>query len=322
MDIRKYLGQPFLDDSFPLPLDMPFTTGQAKQQHVSADNLTKLCREGLLRRMLQGVYVAAQAGDSIPLRAHALSLVVPPDCVVCDRHAGWLHGATMVLRPNEHLELMPISVFRPSGNGRLRNGISASGERNLEPQDVVELHGLRVTTPLRTAWDLGRVRWTEPAISALDAMLRLDVFSREELLAGVERFRRMRWITTLRTMAPLADGRSESPGESVLRLRWIECSLPAPTPQYEVFRGGRLLARLDLANPELRFAAEYDGAEWHSSPEQQQHDSLRRADVSHEDWLVLPFTSVNVFGRRANCEELLRSGARDARARFGHRIAS
>lgn len=321
MDIRRFLGQAFLDESFPLPLDMPFTTGQAKAQGVTGQNLTALQREGLLRRMLQGVYVATQAGDSIPLRARALRLVVPDDCVVCDRHAGWLHGATMVLRPNEHLQLMPISVFRPSGNGRLRNDISNSGERNLRPEDVVELHGLRVTTPLRTAWDLGRVRWTEPAISALDAMLRLDVFTRAELLAGIERFKRMRWITTLRAMAPLADGRSESPGESVLRLRWIECNLPTPIPQLEVFRGAQFLARLDLANPELRFGAEYDGDEWHSSPAQQEHDRGRRAEVADEGWLIRPFTSENVFGLQSNCEQLLITGAREARQRFGRRIA-
>ncbi|MFC4784918.1 type IV toxin-antitoxin system AbiEi family antitoxin domain-containing protein [Nocardioides sp. MAHUQ-72] len=321
MDIHRFLGQPFLDDSFPLPLDAPFTTRQARREGVVRDNLTRLCKEGLLRRVLQGVYVATQAGDSIPLRAQALGLVVPEDSVICDRHAGWLHGATMVLRPNEHLELMPISVFRPSGNGRLRNGLAASGERNLTAEDVVELHGLRVTTPLRTAWDLGRVRWPEPAISALDAMLRLNLFTHEELLADVERFRRMRWVTTLRAMAPLADGRSESPGESILRLRWLGCLLATPIPQYEIFRGGRLLARLDLACPELHYGAEYDGEEWHSSPEQQAHDRTRRAEVSAEDWLVQPFTSSNLFGRDQNCEELLITGAREARRRFGRRIA-
>jgi hypothetical protein len=321
MDIRRYLEAPFLDESFPLPLDMPFTTRAARQQGVTPLNLTKLCEEGLLRRLFQGVYVASQAGDSIPLRTSALRLVVPEDCVVCDRHAGWLHGATMVLHPNEHLELMPISVFRPSGKGRLRNGLAASGERNLEAEDVMEIDGLRVTTPLRTAWDLGRTRFTEPAISALDAMLGLDVFTHEELLAGIERFRRMRWITTLRAIAPLADARSESPGESVLRLRWIECQLPQPIPQYEVFRCGRFLARLDLANPDMRFAAEYDGAEWHSSAEQRAHDEHRRADVSEEGWLVRPFTSSNVFGRNRDCEALLIAGAREARQRFGRRVA-
>ena len=69
----------------------------------------------------------------------------------------------------------------------------------------------------------------------------------------------MRWVTTLRAIAPLADGRAESPGESVLRLRCIECGLKVE-PQVEVWVGGFLVARLDLASVELLLAVEYDGA--------------------------------------------------------------
>src|SRR3954447_8547033 len=98
----------------------------------------------------------------------------------------------------------------------------------------MEINGMRVTTPLRTAWDLGRVRWTDEAISGLDAMFRLGAFSREEVLAGIEGFRRMRWVTTLQAIAPVGDGRSESPGESVLRLRCLECGL-VMTLQLEVY---------------------------------------------------------------------------------------
>ena len=47
-----------------------------------------------------------------------------------------------------------------------------------------------MTTPLRTALDLGRQRWPEPALTALDALHRLGAFSVEELLAEVDRFKR------------------------------------------------------------------------------------------------------------------------------------
>ena len=272
MKLTSLIGQPCLDESFPLPLDEPFTTKTAYGAGLSRWALHWLLREGFLRRPLKNVYVATQAPDTIDLRAQCLRLVVPADCVICDRHAGWLLGAEMVLRPNEHIHLEPISLFRPSDRGRLRNQLCDSGERNLIPSDITEVRGLPVTTPLRTAWDLGRVRYREQAIAGLDAMLRLGVFTREDLLAGIERFRRMRWVTTLRSIAPIADGRAESPGESVLRLRWIDCGLPTPELQIEVWRDGVLIARLDVGNEDLRFAAEYDGAEWHSSAEQREHD--------------------------------------------------
>jgi len=202
IDIEQVIADSALGETFPLAPDLPFTAAQAKDAGISKRTLTLLTNEGILRRPIKSVYVATDLGDSLRLRAECLRLVVPDDAVIVDRHAGWLHGATMVLRPNEHLELRPVSMFLPAGRGRLRNDLAASGERNFSRDDVMELNGLRVTTPIRTAWDLGRVRWTDEAIAGLDAMLRLRTFTLEELLSGIQRFRGMRWVTVLRAIAP------------------------------------------------------------------------------------------------------------------------
>lgn len=304
----------------PLPPDQPFTHQQAIAAGLTRHELARLTGEGLLRRPIRGVYLPTEAGDSRELRVACLKLVIPEDCVVVDRHAGWLLGAEMVLRPGEHLELRPLSVFRPSGNGRLRNDLTDSGERNLTPDDITEIGGIRVTTPIRTAWDLGRVRWTDDAISGIDAMLRLNAFSREEFLEGIERFRGMRWVTTLRAIAPLGDGRSESPGESVLRLRCIEAHVHVE-PQVEVFRDGRLAARLDLADEKLLSGFEYDGDEWHSTPEQIAHDRKRRGELVDDGWLIPAFGKEDVFGRQRACDAVIRGTAREARARRGLRLS-
>jgi hypothetical protein len=319
MDIDALAYQGFLDTTFPLPVDRPFTYAMALDAGLKRLQLTRLHEEGLVWRPIKGVYLPTQVGDSLGLRVQCLRLVVPSDCVVVDRHAGWLLGAQMVLAPGEHLDLRPLSLFRPAGHGRLRNELVDSGERTLASADVMEVNGLRVTTPIRTAWDLGRVRWTDQAISGLDAMFRLGEFTREEFLAGIPRFGGTRWVTTLRAIGPLADGRSESPGESVLRLRCIENHLPGMVPQVEVWRGGAMLARLDLADEELMLAVEYDGAEWHSSPEQQEHDRSRRADAVDAGWMVRAFTKDNVFGRHRDVDEQLATAKRDALHRRGRR---
>ncbi len=316
MPISKYYDhQPFLDASAGLPLDAPFTRTQALDEGVPDARLRRFVDLGLLRRPIKGVYVASQLKDSPELRARCISLVVPADYVVCDRHAGWLLGADMVLAPGEHLERSPISVFRPSGHGRLRNDLCDSGERNLLSGDITEVHGLAVTTPLRTAYDLGRVRSREHALSGLDAMLRLGGFSSAELVWGVERFRGMRWITRLRELAPIADGRAASPGESVLRLRWIDGGLPSPQLQVEVWIDRVLIAILDLAHEELRYAAEYDGEQWHSSPEQIQHDQERRSLVSDEGWLINVFRKEHVYGHQQTADATLRAGVAESRRR-------
>jgi hypothetical protein len=322
MNLTRWLDCAYLDSSFPLPLDQAFTTATAVREGVSKDSLVRLHASGHLRRPIRGVYVAAQLGDSITLRASCLALVMPPDAVVCDRHAGWLLGAEMVLAPNEHLDLQPLSIFRPSDRGRLRNGLADSGERNLLSRDVTEIHGLRVTTPIRTAWDLGRLQKRDRALAGLDAMLRLGQFSKDELVAGVERFRGMRWVTQLRTLAPLSDARAESPGESALRLRWLDCPLPPPTPQVEVWQDGRLIARLDLANEDLMLAVEYDGREWHTTDQQRDRDRIRR-EVLHDEhgWTIRAVTAVNVYGPRQDIHDVLMAAAHAARLRRGRRIA-
>ncbi|WP_323792021.1 hypothetical protein [Nocardioides sp.] len=319
---RLDLPRRFLDSSSPLPLDVPFTAATAGAEGVTGHRLTWLTQQGYLRRLIKGVYVSQHVPDSTALRCAALGLVVPEDCVIVDRHAGWLHGAEMVLAPNEHINLQPISVFRPSGMGRLRNGLVDSGERNLLDRDITELNGLRVATPLRTACDLGRVRWTDRGIAGLDAMLRLGVFGHVELLAEVERYRGMRWVRTLRVLAPLADGRAESPGESVLRLHWIGAGLPTPEPQFIVWRSGRILAIIDLASGAICYAAEYDGREWHSSPEQVEHDLERRGELRSEGWVIDVFECDDLFSPHCDPQARLRAGAREAALRLGISLAS
>lgn len=315
-------GLALLPPGFPLPLDAPFSTATARAEAgLSVRDLGWLVDQGFVRRLIRGVYVAAPVPDSLELRCAALRLVVPSDAVVCDRHAGWLHGADMVLEPNEHIHLTPVCVFLPSPGRRLRNGLVASGERSLSVDDVVEIHGLRVTSPLRTAWDLGRTRFVERSLAAMDQMLRLGQFSKEQLVAGVPRFRGMRWVITLRATVPYVDGRAESPPESVLRLRWLQAHLPEPVPQLEVYDDlGTFLARLDIANPQLFLGAEYDGDEWHSTPDQLRHDRQRRAVVEAETpYVIKVFRKENLFGPRADAEKILRTAAVDARRRLGRR---
>lgn len=320
----QFAGTCLLDNRFPLPLDRPFTTRWADEMGVKPNALTRLTSAGLIRRVLKGVYVAAQAEDCLLLRAQALLLVVPPGTVATDRTAGWLHGGN-VLAPNDHLELPPISMFRLPGYTRLRLPLCTSGQRTLLPCDVMEVHGLTVTTPLRTAWDLGRLLHRDQAIGALDAMLRLGSFTKGELLEGVERFKKQRGVVQLRALAPLADGRSESPGESTLRLRWVDLSdLPAPVPQVRIFddSGTRELYRLDLGVEEIRFAAEYDGVQWHSSAEDKERDRLRRTWLRQErGWTIRVFERDDVYGPRQDASRMLYEGIAEARRNLGVRTS-
>lgn len=319
MDMRDLLGQPMLPASFPIPTDRPFTRATAyREAGLTWRDLAWLVAHGFLNHPIKGVYVASAVPDSIELRLACLRLVAPPDAVLVDRHAGWVHGGDMLLHPNEHLNLSPLALFLPAGRGRLRNKLTDSGERSLSSADVMEIGGLRVTTPIRTAWDLGRHRWPDRSLSGVDQMLSTGTFSKDELLAGLVRFRGQRWVTTLRVVAPLGDGRAASPPESVVRLRCIEAHMPDPTPQLAVRAGGELLGYLDVGCADLRLGVEYDGDEWHSTPDQLAHDRDRRRRMQQEaGFMVLALRKENLYGAKADADVLIRRALADARRRMG-----
>ncbi|MFT4010216.1 MAG: hypothetical protein QM655_09280 [Nocardioidaceae bacterium] len=288
--------------------DQPFTGAAARAAGVSQQQLERMVRIGALRRPLRRVYVGAQVPDSRELRGQVLALVAPPGSVVCDWTACWYW--TGMDRPGRHREV-GIDVFRMRGQDRLRSGLARSGQRTFEPQDVVQFAGdLMVTTPLRTAWDLGRFFSPVIALGGMDALLRLREFERGELLEGVRRFNRQRGVVQLRVLALAADPRSESHGESALRWRWLQAGdLPRPVPQVVVTDDqGRERYRIDLAGEGSKFGAEYDGVEYHGA-KQASHDTHRRLVLRDElDWMVRVFRSPQVFGVKPSASvDLLRA---------------
>jgi hypothetical protein len=309
-----------LDGSCPLPLDLPFTAAIAATLGVSHAQLRRLVARGLVRRVCRGVYAVTQAPDDLAFRARALGLVVSPSAVVTDRTAAWLHGVDIL--PRSALTIPPpVSVFQRPGTRSRRDGV-ASGERMLLPRDVVEVGGLAVTSPLRTALDLGRLLWRFDALGALDQFLRIGVAA-DELLAEVERFKGFRGVVQLRFLASLADPRAESLAESALRLHWYDAGLPKPEPQWWVFdERGIALFRLDLALPEVLFAAEYDGTDFHSSDSDRAHDHGRRSWLADcRCWLIEVFVNDDLYRLHADPARRLQAGLQQAKATLASRTS-
>ena len=313
MVLSHWLEQPFLSTDFPLSTEAPFTTRAAVEAGLRRPEVAALVRAGLLRNPIKGVYLAAHVPDDTTSRLACLRLVTPSDAVVVDRHAGWAQGANMLLMPNEHLNALPVAMYLPAGRGRLRNKLAESGERSFREEDLTVVNGVRMTTPLRTALDLGRQRWPEPALTALDALHRLGDFTLAELLNEVERFAAMRWVTTLRLVAPHTDGRSESGGETVVRWRWTNMPVPPPQPQV-VVRSGTNLARIDVGNEELKFGVEFQGREWHIGEENEERDEERFEWLRDAGWILEPVWTPDVYGSE-RLEEVIFDGVRRARSR-------
>lgn len=277
-----------------------------------------LCQDGYLRQLVRRVYVAGQVPDTLELRVSALKLVVPEDAIVTDRTAGWLLGTDMALAPGDHLAVPPVSIFVNRRGGRLRNELSESGQRFLREDEIIEIMGLRLTSPLRTASDLGRLRHRDAAFAALTAVFRLGLFTREELLDFTGRFRGMRYVIQLRSFVTIVDARAESFGEAVTHLRWRDTVSVVPDLQIEVERPGQWSLRIDIGVEVLKYGIEYLGEKWHLlTAEQREHDEERFAWLREErGWLIDPVTKVNVFGHQRDIESIIVHGIQDARRRL------
>jgi hypothetical protein len=270
-------------DDFPRE---PFTTAGAHAAGINRKRLRSALRDGLIRRVLHGVYLRADQPDTVETRAACAALVVAPGSVLRDRTAAWVHGVD-VLTYAEHDLLPPLETcvarFRAPTD---RSGIDG-GTRDLSEDDVMAVHGLLVTTPLRTALDLGCNLRRRDALAALDQFMRLHGITQEQLHRDASRFFRRRGVVQLRQLIPLADHRAESPRESWTRIEIIDAGLPCPEPQLWIEVDGVPTYRVDLAYRRCRVAVEYDGEEFHRTSEQKTHDAERREWLRDDGWTVV-----------------------------------
>src|SRR5262245_31241535 len=68
----------------------PFSRRDALVFGLSARELRDLCGQGVVRRLLHGVYADAAAADTLQTRCLAVGLVAPEGATNCDRTAAWI----------------------------------------------------------------------------------------------------------------------------------------------------------------------------------------------------------------------------------------
>jgi hypothetical protein len=145
------------------------------------------------------------------------------------------------------------------------------------------------------------LRWLPPheGLALVDAMAARGVVTATALPAAVERFAGAPHVAQARYLAAIVEPLTESPGESWLRLRLVDAGFPRPEAQIAVPDAGTPgHYRLDLGWRRWRLAVEYDGEEFHDSPEQRQRDERRRSDLDRRfGWTALGVGKGDVLSR-------------------------
>lgn len=134
--------------------------------------------------------------------------------------------------------------------------------------------GVPATTLTRTAVDVARTEPVRDGLVVADAVLRRQVL-REELLAAARAHRGWPGGPRAVRVTTFADGRAETPLETLTRLAYRQERLPAPESQVEVWRDGRLIGLVDFLFRDQRTVGEADGMGKYDAPGALREEKLR-----------------------------------------------
>lgn len=231
------------------------------------------------RAIHRDVYVPNDLEVTAMVRARAAWLWAGGDCVLTGVSAAAVLGAKWI---DGNLPAELIRGDRHSAGGLLVRSYS------LAPDEVCCARGMRVTTPARTGFDLGRTLGQDRAVPIIDALMAATGLKAAELIALADGQPGLRGVRRLRATAELCDGGAESPQESRVRLVLVKAGLPAPETQID-FRDeyGHVFIRVDMGWRKWKVAVEYDGVQHWSDRKQRSWDIDRIAMLEDMRWAVV-----------------------------------
>ncbi|WP_329004230.1 DUF559 domain-containing protein [Kribbella sp. NBC_00709] len=230
---------------------------------------------GLITRIAKGVY-------AVPPAADPLAAAQAQGGVVSHLSAAVLHGFAVLELPDKP------QITVPRGQ-----------HRRLSPVDCQLFWADHVpsdrgcTGKLRTVLDCARTFPFAAGLAVADSALRLGVIDRSQLAVAAGELagpgsRRARRVATA------ADGRAESPLESVLRSLLIAAGVDGFEPQV-VIRDGVFSARVDLGHRGLLLALEADSFAYHGSRTALRRDCRRHTNLTIRGWRLLRFSWEDVM---------------------------
>lgn len=188
----------------------------------------------------------------------------------------------------------------------------------IDDEDLSQVDGIPCTSVARTLFDLARKLAPVMLDANIDAALRRDLVSLDELrrtstrLATKGRPGGLKFRAAVSARTGTA-GLPESVPERVLTDLLVRQGLPEPVHQFVVRNdAGGFVARVDLAYPEWRIVIEYDSVEHHTGTAAHIRDSARRDALGDQGFTVLTATVADLHDKGERVAGLIRR----RRARF------
>ena len=276
-----------------------FTTSAAAAMGV-ADNRFKA-------NDLFGVHRGIRVPRGVPqdLEDHLRPILeLVPYGVAYRTTAARIHGMPLPSWVDDDAPRLELAV--PVGTSQIRRPGLAVRRLMLPASDVVEVGGIRITTPERTFADLASLLGLTDTVVVGDHLVRehgpghpgerepvvpLDVLSR--YIAGIKG---RHGILRARQALELVRVGADSPPETRLRLALQDAGLPEPVLGMVLCDGyGRPVLFPDLAYPDYRVLVQYDGSH-HLSAIQAASDGRRESAALVLGWKSLVITKDDIEG--------------------------
>jgi len=193
--------------------------------------------------------------------------------------------------PNVYLSKQtPLSLDRRIAAAWLWAGREATvgclAAAALHGDEVTAVAGLAVTTPERTAFDIGRRKPHRVAVARLDALARATNLKPDGVMSVAERHPGARGLRQLEVALEFVDAGAQSPRETYLRLLIIRAGLPRPQTQIPVITGEETYY-LDMGWEDCMVAVEYDGEHHRTDSLQYRNDIRRLETLQRLGWIVI-----------------------------------
>jgi hypothetical protein len=253
----------------------PFVGSEA----IAAGLLTRSQLAARYTRLFRDVYVNPDTQVTAALRAKAGWLWAKRQGVVAGFAAAALHGSKWVG------DTTTVELFHE--NRHRLPGLRTRGDR-IGEDEIVIVDGVPVSSPTRTALDLGCWYPTTSGVAAIDALARATHIKAADVELLAQRYPGRRGIARARLAISLFDSGAQSPKETWLRLVLMQAGLPRPQTQIPVFdEFGSAIAYLDMGWEDVKVAVEYDGDHHRSDRSQYNWDIRRLERLHHRGWTLI-----------------------------------
>ena len=239
-----------------------FSRAEAIDGGETDRTLANARREGVIVRLRRGMYAPADIYEACDDRGkhllHARAAVSAQRGAVAltGRSAAALHGFALYQEDLAVVHLVRLDSGAPRQAARAKHHVVS---QDIE-DDLGVYDGIIAVSPARAVWEVACRSSLESGVVTADSALRHEPGLLEPIEEMQHHFMHFPGSHQGKLAIKLADGRSDSPGESVTRVQFHRYGVPMPLQlQYHVVDHGELIGIADFYWDDHRHLGEFDG---------------------------------------------------------------